>query len=37
MVNLVLALAVSMPVALSKHSQAIAFFDKEFVKTENFP
>ena len=26
-----------MQVVLSKHSQAIAFFDKEFVKTEIFP
>lgn len=33
----VLALGVSMQVVLSKHSQAIAFFDKEFVKTEIFP
>ena len=33
----VLALGVSMQVALSKHSQAIAFFDKEFVKTGIFP
>jgi uncharacterized protein (UPF0332 family) len=33
----VLALGVSMQVVLSKHSQAIAFFDKEFVKTKIFP
>ena len=33
----VLALGVSMQVVLSKHSQAIAFFDKEFVKTNIFP
>ncbi len=26
-----------MQVVLSKHSQAIAFFDKEFVKTKIFP
>ena len=33
----VLALGVYMQVVLSKHSQAIAFFDKEFVKTKIFP
>ena len=33
----VLALGVFKQVVLSKHSQAIAFFDKEFVKTEIFP
>ena len=33
----VLALGVSRQVVLSKHSQAIAFFDKEFVKTGIFP
>ena len=32
-----IALGVSRQVVLSKHSQAIAFFDKEFVKTEIFP
>ncbi|HTX93038.1 MAG TPA: HEPN domain-containing protein [Anaerolineales bacterium] len=33
----VLALGVFRQVALTKHTQAIAFFDKEFVKTEIFP
>ena len=33
----VLALGIYRQVVLSKHSQAIAFFDKEFVKTEIFP
>jgi uncharacterized protein (UPF0332 family) len=33
----VLALGVYRQVVLSKHSQAIAFFDKEFVKTGIFP
>jgi uncharacterized protein (UPF0332 family) len=33
----VLALGVSKQVVLTKHSQAIAFFDKEYVKTEIFP
>jgi uncharacterized protein (UPF0332 family) len=33
----VLALGVYKQVVLSKHSQAIAFFDKEFVKMEIFP
>ena len=33
----VLALGVFLQVVLSKHSQAIAFFDKEFVKTGIFP
>lgn len=33
----VLALGVFRQVALTKHTQAIAFFDKEFVKTETFP
>ena len=32
----VLALGVYRQVALSKHSQALAFFDKEFIKTEIF-
>ncbi len=33
----VLALGVFRQVILSKHSQAIAFFDKEFIKTAIFP
>jgi len=33
----VLALGVYKQIILSKHSQAIAFFDKEFVKTGIFP
>ena len=33
----VLALGVYKQIVLSKHSQAIAFFDKEFVKTGIFP
>ena len=33
----VLALGVSGQVILSKHSQAIAFFDKEYIKTGVFP
>jgi uncharacterized protein (UPF0332 family) len=33
----VLALGVSEEIVISKHSQAIAFFDKEFVKTKIFP
>ena len=33
----VLALGVFKQVVLTKHSQAIAFFDKEFVKTGIFP
>jgi uncharacterized protein (UPF0332 family) len=33
----VLALGVFRQVVLSKHSQAIAFFDKEFVKTGDLP
>ena len=33
----VLALGVYKQIVLSKHSQAIAFFDKEFVKTGLFP
>ena len=33
----VLALGVYKQIVLSKHSQAIAFFDKEFVKTGTFP
>jgi uncharacterized protein (UPF0332 family) len=33
----VLALGVFRQAVLSRHSQAIAFFDKEFVKTEIFP
>lgn len=33
----VLALGVSRQVILSKHSQAIAFFDKEYIKTGIFP
>jgi uncharacterized protein (UPF0332 family) len=33
----VLALGVSKQVVLTKHSQVVAFFDKEFVKTKIFP
>jgi uncharacterized protein (UPF0332 family) len=33
----VLALAASKDVAISKHSHAISFFDKEFIRTGIFP